>query len=432
MRVFNIFLFRFTLPMSVILGLGIKTDIYDPDVWRFVGAFLMMRAIMLLACVVVVGGLQRGTLGDVTVNWLSTTWISTVILGVPLLKALLGPQYSSLGVVAGISSFIFQLPLMLILFELPLMLILFELPLMLILFEVHVWRQEVLHGTLPETQPNPATNGGSAPLLTDGFGEHGKESRPDSPDGKVVSSADVHPEPAAARSQRAVLSAADASALPPPDKTARSKSSLRRMGDNLIGCLHFRMTKSQGKRLGLRLVMNHVLWGVGIGLILSLSKIGPKWLDPGPSPPCKVNCSYAVGAGFLYILCDYFARCTEPVAFFATGMWMVRPKPIACGYIKAAIYMLIKLVLVPALMVGCCFTVGLEGAIARAAVLVATLPVSAAAFALSKTYNVGEDIAVANVFLGNLLVLPTTIIWLEFMDGVNLFPAPPAKVPSTC
>ncbi|KAI7841279.1 hypothetical protein COHA_005052 [Chlorella ohadii] len=429
MRVFNVFLFRFTLPMSVILGLGIKTDLYNADVWRFVGAFLMMRAIMLLACVVVVGGIQRGTLGDITANWLSTTWISTVILGVPLLKALLGPQYSSLGVVAGISSFIFQLPLM------------------LILFEVHVWRQEVLHGTLPETQPNPATNGGSAPLLTDGSGEHKEEgSRCGSPDGQqVVGPADVRTEPKA--SQRAVLSAADASAVPPADKVAHSKSSLRRMGDNLIGCLHFRMTKNQGKRLGLRLVMNHVLWGVGIGIILSLSKIGPKWLDPGPSPPCKVNCSYAVGAGFLYILCEYFARCTEPVAFFATGMWMVRPKPIACGYIKAALYMLVKLVLVPALMVGCCFAVGLEGAVARAAVLVATLPVSAAAFALSKTYNVGEDIAgmrlyvalhccgigsVANVFLGNLLVLPTTIIWLEFMDGVNLFPAPGAKPPSTC
>lgn len=133
----------------------------------------------------------------------------------------------------------------------------------------------------------------------------------------------------------------------------------------------------------------------------------------GPSPPCKVNCDYAVGAAFLYILCEYFARCTEPVAFFATGggstavvcmavdgtcaasclaialltccpcaahacmlpvlqgaathstacsskadaiseppltldagMWMVRPKPIACGYIKAAVYMLVKLILV--------------------------------------------------------------------------------------
>ena len=40
-----------------------------------------------------------------------------VILGVPLLKALLGPKYANLGVVAGISSFIFQLPHMLILFE---------------------------------------------------------------------------------------------------------------------------------------------------------------------------------------------------------------------------------------------------------------------------------------------------------------------------
>lgn len=28
------------------------------------------------------------------------------------------------------------------------------------------------------------------------------------------------------------------------------------------------------------------------------------------------------------------------------GMWMVRPKPIACGYIKAAVYMLVKLILV--------------------------------------------------------------------------------------
>lgn len=52
--------------------------------------------------------------------------------------------------------------------------------------QVHVWRQEVLHGTLPETQPNPATNGGTASLLTDGSNEHGKGSRPESPEGKQV------------------------------------------------------------------------------------------------------------------------------------------------------------------------------------------------------------------------------------------------------
>ena len=42
---------------------------------------------------------------------------TAVILGTPLLRALLGPKYANLGVVAGISSFIFQLPVMLILFE---------------------------------------------------------------------------------------------------------------------------------------------------------------------------------------------------------------------------------------------------------------------------------------------------------------------------
>ena len=55
--------------------------------------------------------------------------------------------------------------------------------------QVHVWRQEVLHGTLPETQPNPATNGGSAPLLTDGDHKEegdGKASRPASAEGQQV------------------------------------------------------------------------------------------------------------------------------------------------------------------------------------------------------------------------------------------------------
>ena len=37
----------------------------------------------------------------------------------------------------------------------------------------------------------------------------------------------------------------------------------------------------QARQLGRRLALNHVLWGVAIGLVLSLSKIGPKWLDPG-------------------------------------------------------------------------------------------------------------------------------------------------------
>ena len=173
--------------------------------------------------------------------------------------------------------------------------------------QVHTWRQEVLRGALPQTQPtsapNGATNGsGAAPLLTEGSGDgteegESKVSRASTPhDQQVVSPAHVRPE--AAAKERAVLSAADASALPPADKVPRSKSrwaalalhaavwcawggcallpragrgqpqraccrgrrdptqqrvvgcppcarSLRRFGDQVIGCMQFRMTKRQ-------------------------------------------------------------------------------------------------------------------------------------------------------------------------------------------
>jgi hypothetical protein len=48
--------------------------------------------------------------GRVVVDWLGLAWISTVILGVPVLTAAMGAQYAKLGIIAGISSFIFQLP----------------------------------------------------------------------------------------------------------------------------------------------------------------------------------------------------------------------------------------------------------------------------------------------------------------------------------
>lgn len=44
---------------------------------------------------------------------------------------------------------------------------------------------------------------------------------------------------------------------------------------------HFRLSRAQLKSIGLRLLNNHVLWACLIGTVLSLSKIGPKWLNPG-------------------------------------------------------------------------------------------------------------------------------------------------------
>lgn len=114
----NAFIFNILLPASVLLGLGLMSDLRDGSTWRFIGGFIMMRAITMVVSIVLVGVVWRQSLGIVAVHWLLFSWVSTVVLGVPLIASLLGPQYASLGVVAGISSFIFQLPVMLFMFEL--------------------------------------------------------------------------------------------------------------------------------------------------------------------------------------------------------------------------------------------------------------------------------------------------------------------------
>lgn len=41
MRVLNAFVFKILLPIAVINGLGLKSDLRDPDIWKFIGAFLV-------------------------------------------------------------------------------------------------------------------------------------------------------------------------------------------------------------------------------------------------------------------------------------------------------------------------------------------------------------------------------------------------------
>jgi hypothetical protein len=104
----NKVIFYILLPSAVLLALGLNTNLRDGDVWRFVGGFLLLRALCLIAVWVFHGLVRRQSLAYVCIQWMVTCWVSTVVLGIPLLIATLGPQYGSLGAVAAISSFIFQ------------------------------------------------------------------------------------------------------------------------------------------------------------------------------------------------------------------------------------------------------------------------------------------------------------------------------------
>ncbi len=62
------------------------------------------------------------------------------------------------------------------------------------------------------------------------------------------------------------------------------------------------------------------------------------------------------------------------------GLWFESRRSV----LQAAVYLFVKLVAVPAIMVGCCFLCKLDNPTARGSVLIAALPISEAAFAVTQ------------------------------------------------
>ena len=119
------FVFHVALPCLVVKGIGIGTDFYsDKNLWNYIGTFFILRAIALVAAFVCVAlqtkaGRPATGIGQVAVIWLSLTWISTVILGIPISTAVFENKAKGAfyGLLAGVSSFIFQLPVQLLFLE---------------------------------------------------------------------------------------------------------------------------------------------------------------------------------------------------------------------------------------------------------------------------------------------------------------------------
>ena len=88
------FVFYVALPSLIINGIATSIDFYaDENLWSFIVAFLILRFIALILPFLVTlftnwkqKRREKG-LGHVAVIWLSLTWISTVILGVPICTA---------------------------------------------------------------------------------------------------------------------------------------------------------------------------------------------------------------------------------------------------------------------------------------------------------------------------------------------------------
>ena len=330
---------------------------------------LLLRAIALLIafCIVLFQNWKvkkpANGLGDVAVLWLSFTWISTVILGVPICSAVFGKPSLGLlyGLMAGMSSFIFQLPLQ------------------LIFFEYHVveqrWAREILHAV----QPEPV---GPAPMK----------------DSTVIT-----------------VEAADTS-----DQSTHHSDEVSSDDRRWWSIVNFKRLSRAAFWLDIfkRLYTNPILIALVVGFVLSLSTAG-KYLRC-PSDTC------IAGLQWIGDTLGWLGDCVSPLSLLAMGSWMHGqhyPSSIQrIPLLKLCFCMVFKLIVIPLLMLGLAKIMRLNDEAGRAAILIASLPISMASFSLGHQYNVGEKDLSANVTAGTVLILPTIIVWNLVLDAVALYP----------
>ena len=218
---------------------------------------------------------------------------------------------------------------------------------------------------------------------------------------------------------------------PPSSFTAGVESLSMQMEDATLGTPPSAPKSSKNafwgicKRVVQRVLLIPVVLSIIAGLIISLTRFGPKYLRQGSS-------DYVEELAWLDNTLRWFGACVSPVSLFAMGVWMYGEgrRLLQVGVLEITLSMLSKLVIVPLIMVGLAFAMNLDDEASRAAVLIAVLPISLASFTLGSQYTIGEAYLAANVAVGTLLMLPAVLVWNIAMDNLNLFPVEVAETPS--
>jgi len=328
-----IWVFYCALPCLVIRGLGIGINFYSRSfLWTYVFAFLLLRVITLFGAIFLATyqkSDRESAISLTAIYWLCSSWISTIILGIPILSALLQDSEMALtyGLLASISSFIFQLPIMIVLLEL-----------------------------------------------------------------------DVYWKPRPSREERSI----DEVQREAPITNSTRTNSLQR-GFTLV-------------------ISNPVVVAIVVSFVLSLTLLGPTFLNP-------TSDDFIKSLGWIADTLEWFGACVSPISLFVMGVWIaVRIqddgfKIHASTSLKSIIFsMIVKLILVPLVMVALAIGFGFSDEEGRAAVLIASLPISQASFSLGAKYGIGEGLLSLNVAAGTSLIVPAVLIWNLALDAAGLFP----------
>jgi predicted permease len=171
-------------------------------------------------------------------------------------------------------------------------------------------------------------------------------------------------------------------------------------------------------RLGEKLVRNPVIDALLIGLVLTLSTAGPRFLN-------AFSTDYVPGFAYIATTTKWFNDTLLPLSMFMVGLTLHQQKEcLRLPSLANLLYMIAKLVVIPTVMLGLAKAFQLTDVAGRAAVLISCMPVVAAAFPLGSHYKIKEVVLAENILLGTILLIPTVLLWNLFLDAVKVFPTP--------
>lgn len=351
----NSYMFLVGIPALVFQGLAVQKFASLP--WSYVGVFFCLRITLFLLWVVVdIQALRRKELGIFVADWMNSTWINTIIFGLPIYVALYGKAAAVYPIFASISSFFFQLPVQLFFFEVD-----------AVLASNNAGVSKVKDSDKKET-----ITGSSA--IASSF-EKMDDSKEKSDAGGVVVVFD------------------GMSPLKYPE--------IQREWDaNVLPVL----TRIQWQRLILKMLFEVVLNPIMIAILGGIF-----WSLTGWELPL-----------FLSTFCTYCGNAVTPLAAFSIGVFMFRPLPRDFRlWISFSIQIVVKIYLMPLLVMPYAIAFDLRGAPRQMAVLMSALPVALSCYVLSLQYHRNEQLSSWMIIVSTVLMLPVQIMWIAITDSMG-------------
>ncbi|KAG2428774.1 hypothetical protein HXX76_011474 [Chlamydomonas incerta] len=165
---------------------------------------------------------------------------------------------------------------------------------------------------------------------------------------------------------------------------------------------------------------NALMWTTGAATVVSMLGLHAL-LDP--AEPTHIPLLEFVEGTLAWL-----ARCSVPVSLFAMGLWGASRAAETSGsgsgrgwILQTAVYMGIKLFLLPWVMVFVNSLLGLGGRLGRSMVVLTCVPVGQMAFVVSEQYGEGAEAVTGVMQVGLLLMLPHVVAVMAALRWMGLY-----------